>query len=322
MTYVDMYSFVWIPFASVLTPIFYLYYAYYLNPSKSKIELFEKLLFLPFLIFLTLTIVFRIGIILGSDFFNFRNLYLYVIRINEIFSVLFCFTFLIIPLVQAYVNRNKKPQYDMNYVRPNLDWLYVTFVILGLLTIYWGYLTYRNLFTEDQGTVNYYFFWVGVSISIYWLGYFGIYKYGILVDRKKIRRHSFKTLEIASSVHDKNKHVAALENLLLKEKKYLDPQLSLETVAENLNLSKSHLSRIISSELDTSFTDYINSFRIAEAKNYLINPEFSNYTIVAIGLEAGFNSKSSFFEVFKKATGMTPSVFKKKKEKQLNAEAS
>ena len=63
--------------------------------------------------------------------------------------------------------------------------------------------------------------------------------------------------------------------------------------------------------MNTSFPDYLNSFRIEEAKSYLKNPEFSKYTIVSIGLEAGFNSKSSFYSVFKKTTGETPAAFKK-----------
>ena len=63
--------------------------------------------------------------------------------------------------------------------------------------------------------------------------------------------------------------------------------------------------------MNTSFPDYLNSYRIEEAKSYLKNPEFSKYTIVSIGLEAGFNSKSSFYSVFKKATGQTPATFKK-----------
>ena len=98
---------------------------------------------------------------------------------------------------------------------------------------------------------------------------------------------------------------------MVYEKLYLDSNLSLEKVAENLQLSPSYLSRIINSELNTSFPDYLNSLRVNEAKKYLINPEFSNYTIVAIGLEAGFNSRSSFYNVFKKVTGKTPMAFQK-----------
>jgi len=323
MTHVKMYSYVWLPISSVLTPIFYLYYTNYLDPDKSKINRFEKLLFMPFIIFLVLTIVYRIGFILEIESFTFVGFYMNVIRINEIFSVLFCLTFLIIPLVQAYLNRNKKPQYNSNYVRPNLDWMYFTFVILAILTIYWGYLTYLNLFTDKQGQVSYNFLWLGVAISVYWFGYLGIYKYGILSDRKKIRSHGLKTLEIAKdSNEEKNKHIEALETILVQQKKYLDPSLTLESLAESMRISKSHLSRIISTELGLSFTDYLNSFRVEEAKCYLNNPEFSNYTIVAIGLEAGFNSKSSFFEVFKKEVGMTPSAYKKKIEHKISTEAS
>jgi AraC-like DNA-binding protein len=322
ISYVNMYSYLWIPFASLLTPIFYLYYSYYLNPSKNKILIFEKLLFLPFLIFLTLTIIFRIGIIYEFEFFTFNNFYLYVIRINEIFSVLFCLTFLIIPLIHVVFYKKEKLIYDSKFVRPNIDWLNFTFVILSILTIYWGYLTYKNFFTPKQGQVSYNIFWIGVSIAIYWLGYMGIYKYGILLDRTKIRTYNTKTLKIVSSIQKINKHIQVLENLFLNEKIYLDSRLTLQSVADKMHLSKSHLSRIINAELNTSFTDYLNSFRIEEAKSYLNNPDFSKYTITAIGLEAGFNSKSAFFDVFKKATGKAPTTYKKGIENQIKAEVS
>jgi len=52
--------------------------------------------------------------------------------------------------------------------------------------------------------------------------------------------------------------------------------------------------------------------RVEEAKTYLIDNEFANYTLVAIGLEAGFNSKSAFNSSFKKITGKTPSQFKQR----------
>jgi AraC-like DNA-binding protein len=82
-------------------------------------------------------------------------------------------------------------------------------------------------------------------------------------------------------------------------------------LSTELDLSRSHLSRIINSELKTTFSDYINLLRVNEAKKYLLQPDFSNYTLVAIGLEAGFNSKTTFNSAFKKFAGMTPSAFKK-----------
>ncbi|UPT72306.1 MAG: helix-turn-helix domain-containing protein [Flavobacterium sp. JAD_PAG50586_2] len=66
----------------------------------------------------------------------------------------------------------------------------------------------------------------------------------------------------------------------------------------------------MNTELKTSFPDYINQLRIKEAQYYLKHPDFSNYTLVAIGLEAGFASKTTFNNTFKKVTGMTPSEYK------------
>ena len=85
----------------------------------------------------------------------------------------------------------------------------------------------------------------------------------------------------------------------------------MEKTAEALELSQGHLSKIINTELGVGFKDYINALRVEEAKTYLLDKEFSNYTLVAIGLEAGFNSKSAFNSSFKKITGETPSQFKK-----------
>ena len=58
-----------------------------------------------------------------------------------------------------------------------------------------------------------------------------------------------------------------------------------------------------------SFPDYVNNLRVGKAKEFLRTGEFSNYTLVAIGLEAGFNSKTSFYNTFKKNTGLTPLQF-------------
>ena len=61
----------------------------------------------------------------------------------------------------------------------------------------------------------------------------------------------------------------------------------------------------------SNFSDYINSYRVEEAKKLLADTTFDNYTIVAVGLECGFNSKSTFYNAFKKFTGVTPTVYKK-----------
>jgi AraC-like DNA-binding protein len=158
-----------------------------------------------------------------------------------------------------------------------------------------------------------YFIWIALSVMIYWLGHIGVYKYGVTQERKKIRIHSLNRSSIVVVDKSKSDYLTLFEDLIVGKKYFLNPELTLDKVAEALKLSKSHLSRIINKEMDTSFPEYINELRVKEAQFYLRHPDFSNYTLVAIGLEAGFASKTSFNNTFKKVTGMTPSEYKNSK---------
>lgn len=108
-----------------------------------------------------------------------------------------------------------------------------------------------------------------------------------------------------------NVYFTELQKLISEKRIYKNPNLSLTTVAEQLSISSNYLSQLINQVTQTSFTDYINSYRVNEAKEMLKNSTYKNYTIVAIALEAGFNSKSAFYTAFKKVTGKTPTDYRK-----------
>jgi AraC-like DNA-binding protein len=108
------------------------------------------------------------------------------------------------------------------------------------------------------------------------------------------------------------------ENLVVRIKTYMDqqrpwlePDLSLETLAGQLQVKPKLLSQVINESLHQNFFDFINRYRIEEAKRLLTNPKDKKITILEVLYEVGFNSKSSFNTLFKKYTGMTPSEFKK-----------
>ena len=162
------------------------------------------------------------------------------------------------------------------------------------------------------------------SILIYWIGYQGMYKYHVLRDRIILRSSlESENLSIASNEiedskkedddffnakHDKD--FERIKDHIIKNKLYLDPLLSMEALAMDMGMSKSYFSKLINSYSDYNFSDYINSLRVAQAKKFLANDEFSDYTIVSIGLECGFNSKSTFYTAFKKFTNQTPTAFR------------
>ena len=93
---------------------------------------------------------------------------------------------------------------------------------------------------------------------------------------------------------------------------WLDPDLTLEQLALQLKFRPKLLSQAINDGLGQNFFEFINTYRIGEAKRLLTNPADKKVTVLEVLYQVGFNSKSSFNTVFKKQTGLTPSEFKKK----------
>ncbi len=98
------------------------------------------------------------------------------------------------------------------------------------------------------------------------------------------------------------------------EKYFLDPNLTLKQLSDSTGIPSRHLSQVINESMQKNFFDFVNSFRIEEAKNRLINPIDTQITVLEILYEVGFNSKSAFNAAFKKYTGLTPTEFKRRKD--------
>lgn len=109
----------------------------------------------------------------------------------------------------------------------------------------------------------------------------------------------------------KEKYMDRIQNYCRIHQPYLQPDLSLAQLAEQVNIPAHHLSQTINEKLDYNFLDFINGYRVEAAKAKLNDSNFSHYTIMAIAYEAGFSAKSTFYSVFKKHVGMTPSAYRK-----------
>ena len=98
--------------------------------------------------------------------------------------------------------------------------------------------------------------------------------------------------------------------LIEKEKIFQEPELTLQQLATKLNSPAYLVSQAINDELNKNFYDLVNGYRVEEAKRLLLHPDNRNYTILSVGFEAGFNSKTTFNTVFKKFTGFTPTQYR------------
>lgn len=115
-----------------------------------------------------------------------------------------------------------------------------------------------------------------------------------------------------------------LKEIMLKERPYLRNELRAIDLANIMNISVHQLSELLNVHLRQSFHDYINEARYKAAKS-LLKDEDCSLTVLEVAYESGFNSKNTFYRVFKLNTGETPSAFRKRvisNQKLLNAESS
>lgn len=109
------------------------------------------------------------------------------------------------------------------------------------------------------------------------------------------------------SEEDAQRMLKKLERVMIEKNIFKNPNLKLNDLANEINVSAHQLSQLLNDNLDKGFTLFINEYRIEEACKILSARE--NLTIEAISDEVGFNSKSTFFSTFKKLKGMTPAMY-------------
>ncbi|MBO2011859.1 helix-turn-helix domain-containing protein [Hymenobacter negativus] len=98
-----------------------------------------------------------------------------------------------------------------------------------------------------------------------------------------------------------------LLRLMADEQPWLEPELTLTELAHRLRTNPALLSKVINAGCGQNFNDFVNTYRVAEARRKLADPRFAHYSLVGVALESGFNSKSTFNRVFKKLLGQAPS---------------
>jgi len=118
-------------------------------------------------------------------------------------------------------------------------------------------------------------------------------------------KHSALTSEMSARI------LRRLTETMEQEKAYLSNNLTLPDLAEKISTSPNYLSQVINEQLQMNFFDYVNSYRVETAKQLLIKPLPHTHTILDIAMESAFNSKSAFYNAFKKQMGITPAEFKK-----------
>ncbi len=132
-----------------------------------------------------------------------------------------------------------------------------------------------------------------------------------LSERWKQLQKFYSSEESDSLTTTQNGLFHRIYQLMVKQKIYTKSDITVEYISKQLNSNTKYISKAIKEETEMNFNTFINTFRIEEAKKLLQDKVSSTWSLDAIAEQSGFNNTTSFFQAFKKNTGLTPSAFRK-----------
>lgn len=212
-----------------------------------------------------------------------------------------------------YIKKHKKDaeNYYSNLDGKLLNWANGVIVFFLVFNASW----FVGIFQEDAFYEEYtYPILSAVNvIFIFWIGISGLRQSKIIGSRNESSTEELKTEPDVSSIQREevqDKDFQRLTHVMIEKAYYKEPNLSLADLAKTLQLPQRKLSQLIRDNADQNFNQFVNYYRVEEAKKLLKDASYNNLSMLGIAYDAGFNSKASFFSVFKKFTSVTPNTFK------------
>ena len=314
-------DYIQIPWHFLAMPFLYMFLINYLNLAEKSYK-FLKII-IPLFIIIIITQVSFVYYHSSSPSQNDVDfIYERYTSFEEIFSLLVSLSIFI---YSFYILYKKEKLFPKILSFDNLKWIHTFFKLTAVGYTLWILALIIKVKMNFSGFIfSYYPLRIYTTVLIYWLGYQGLRQIRILKERKQIRESlsiyingdiDVNTINLNDTEDDTSseKHkeqFLKIDDFIKKSKKYLLSKYTLQNLSKDTELGSSTLSLIINNIAGKSFTDYLNEMRVDQAKTLLLDLDYSNYTITSIGLESGFNSKSTFYTVFKKHTGYTPVEFK------------
>lgn len=273
---------------------------------------------------------------------SYQWLYIYLIWLNRI-SFYGVFTIQFLFYIMKFRTNLKLHRLRIELMfsyKENIDLSWMNYLFAGILLFFIGNdLTY--FFRDAHPWYSVSFYCIGMLLINFFIGYHSLIQnqwveneilsrmtHYCALHREMTKPHSEnQELFIAeqlqkyqrSALKDDTREqiIRQLDTLMEEEELYNDSQVSIEELAMKLGISSKHLSQAINEVHQKNFFNYINEWRINKAKVMLQGKEHRNLSIEGIAKVVGFQSKSSFYTAFKKATGITPTEFRERVDEVL-----
>ncbi|WP_418510590.1 helix-turn-helix transcriptional regulator [Corallibacter sp.] len=283
---------------------FYAPFIYFFSKQVTTGMIFktkQAIHFFPFVIFLLLNSI----LILQINVFHNQSFITDLANIIEKFTYLY-FVQVISYSLAAYYLLLKNERADVHF-KKSFKW--VKHFILLFIIVWFLFLS------STVSAVCFKNYSIAQSLEIFGLGFLIVLSNITLFTLFKNPELFYNDLLLKKTPNPNNNDLITKENydnlchVIVKKELHKESDLKVARLAEEIGLSARNTSLLIKEYHKGNFYDYINSFRIEEAKKLLLNSN-NDLTILSIIYESGFNSKSVFNTVFKKNVGMTPSEFR------------
>jgi AraC-like DNA-binding protein len=200
-----------------------------------------------------------------------------------------------------------------NVARVNLRWL---LWLAGAAAATWVLAICLELFGPPQRTNNDYVA-LAIAIVIYAIGYFGLRQPEVF----RYQTSEFAVVRPDPPIETRYERSGLTDDEALQlerelrrvmeaEQPWKDSELTLPQLAERVGSTPHKLSEVLNSQVGETFYDFVNGYRVREVQRRIKDGEARRLKILALALDAGFASKSTFNQVFKKHTNLTPSDFR------------
>jgi AraC-like DNA-binding protein len=302
----------------IVAPVFYFSVAHFVKPDR-KWRVRDNLHFaFAFIILVLLLLSLLIEVKQPLTDTDKKNAVVFI----TVFNVIFCFqviSYSIMAYREITAYQKNLFLYTSNMDAINLEWLKQVVVCVLIITGLWVTdisfkLAKNNVFFDNFASLIY----LG---AIFFIAYFSLKQKEVFQLNKQEKKEIDSIIIENASLEGTRKKLISDDELkemkfkliqvMDNKKPFLDVELSLFKLASQLDISSHLLSYIINNGCNENFYQFINRYRIEEAKKMIQDPDMEHLSLMGIAFEVGFNSKTVFNTTFKKITNQTPSEFKK-----------
>jgi AraC-like DNA-binding protein len=223
----------------------------------------------------------------------------------------FFFSFLIYLGLSLKMVRSADNQQLSGFKLKDVRWLKTLIVVLFLIVAIWLITIILNYLPVPQLVYPVRFVMALLAIGFaYWLGMAAYARQAKMSVDDLVEYHKIPAKAYFAE-DEIERYQTQLLGLMETDRLYLNPALKLDVLSAKMALPEKQLSNLLNQHLGKSFNDFINEYRVMEARKKLADASLSKFTIAAIAFDCGFNSLATFQRCFKQFTGVTPSGYQK-----------